>query len=208
MKFLIATLVFILTVGIQFKVAANEPTNSASHSAPHETSKDSKAPEICTTEKTENCAPGSATSSANHSTKKNKHEASSEEKHEQNSSHHNALSEKMNSLFPQKSKNADLSSSPSSVTLNSPAFLAEIKGSSTKLQWKEVSGATQYHVQVATDPNFKWLVTNNHFVKTNSLEITELESGKNYYWRVASVNSQNDSMFTKSLFTSSVFITK
>lgn len=121
--------------------------------------------------------------------------------------HHDEHLANMNSLFPEKQKIAKLSARPSVVDLVSPKFMAKVTGTA-KLEWKAVAGANAYHVQVATDPNFKWLIADDHFVKTNSFEVTKTEAGQKYYWRVAAENTENDSMFTKSNFVSSVFVTK
>lgn len=144
--------------------------------------------EVCTAENKDHCAD-----------KKNSVHATTEE--------HEKLGERMNSLFPEKQKNPDLSERPTTVKLTSPKFLSKISGNSVKLEWTLVSGATDYHLQVATDPNFKWLVANEFWVKTNSFDVTQLEGAKKYYWRVASIKNTNDAMFTKSLFVSSVFET-
>lgn len=148
--------------------------------------------EVCTAEKTEHCSDTKANA---------KHESAVEAKGEK-------LSERMNSLYPEKQKNPEQIGIPSIVKLTSPKFMTKIAGNSAKLEWTAVEGATNYHVQVATDPNFKWLVTNDQWVKSNSFDATSLEENKKYYWRVASVKSQNDSMFTKSVFVSSAFSTK
>jgi hypothetical protein len=121
--------------------------------------------------------------------------------------HYENLSKKMNSLFPEKQQNAKLSTRPSVVELTAPKFLSKVAGTA-KLAWKEARGANTYHVQVATDPNFKWVVAEDHFVKSNTFEFSKAEAGLKYFWRVAAYNSDNDSMFTKSNFTSSVFIAK
>lgn len=122
--------------------------------------------------------------------------------------HHEKLGKEMNSLFPQKQKDAGFSVPPSVVKLTSPKFLAKVSGATAKLEWAAATGATSYHVQVATDPNFKWLVANELWVKTTSFEATQLEADKKYYWRVAAVKGENDSMFTKSLFVNSAFATQ
>lgn len=122
--------------------------------------------------------------------------------------HKEKLGQTMNSLFPQKQKDAGFSTSPAVVKLTAPKFMAKITGPSTKLEWAAVDGASGYHVQVATDPNFKWLVANDAFVKVNSFDATQLEADTKYYWRVAAVKGENDSMFTKSLFVNSVFSTQ
>ncbi len=122
--------------------------------------------------------------------------------------HEEKLGVKMNSLFPQYKPNPNAVARPSTVKLNSPKFLSEVPAGAVKLEWTPVDGASNYHVQVATDPNFKWLITNDPWVKTNSFDAAQLEAGRKYYWRVAAIRSQNESMFTKSVFVSSVFSIK
>lgn len=120
---------------------------------------------------------------------------------------HGDLSERMNSLFPEKQKDPEMSKVPAVVELTAPKFLSRVEGP-TVLEWKEAVGANAYHLQVATDPNFKWLVINDHFVKATSFEFTQAEAGKKYFWRVAAYNTNNESTFTKSLFSSSAFLAK
>lgn len=120
---------------------------------------------------------------------------------------HNDLATKMNSLFPQPKKNAGLTTKPQDVNPLQPKFLAHVAAGTVKLVWSEAK-ATDYHVQVATDPNFKWLVVNEKFVKGNAFEFKTAEAGKKYFWRVAAVNPANDTTFTKSNFNSSAFLTQ
>ncbi len=131
-----------------------------------------------------------------------------ENKHSPEHGEHNELSKKMNSLFPEKQKDLTISDRPTIVKLASPKFLEVVSGTSAKLNWNQVERATNYHVQVATDPNFKWLVANDHWVKGTTYEVSKLEAGKRYFWRVAAVKDDNISMHTKSLFVSSAFDTK
>ncbi len=182
MKFVVAALVFILALSITPKVVATENG------------------EACTADKKENCVESKTEHKSEHKSEKAGHESKED--------HHEKLGKKMNSLFPQKEKNSSVVGRPSIVKLTSPKFLAKVSGATTKLEWTAVEGANVYHVQVATDPNFKWLVANEHSVKGTSFEATQLEADKNYYWRVAAVKSENDSMFTKSLFVSSAFTTQ
>lgn len=126
-----------------------------------------------------------------------------ESKHE---GQHEDLAAKMNSLFPGKVKNPALATVPGAVELVEPKFLTSVAAGNVKLTWTD-SKAPEYHLQVATDPNFKWLVVNEKFVKGTSYEV-KTEAGKKYFWRVAGFNSANDSYFTKSAFTSSAFSTK
>ena len=133
----------------------------------------------------------------------NNHQATT---HEANSGHKD-LSSEMNSLFPEKQKIIQLGTTPAVVEIKAPKFLSKIT-TPAKLEWKEARGANAYHVQVATDPNFKWLVAEDHFVKTTSFEVTKTEAGRKYYWRVAAYNTDNDSMYAKSNFSGSVFVAK
>jgi hypothetical protein len=121
---------------------------------------------------------------------------------------HEELSKKMNSLFPEKEANLAARKAPEKPALTSPAYFAAIKGNAVKLEWKASEGAEEYHVQVATDPNFKWLVTENFAVKGTSFDLSTLEAGKQYYWRVAAVKPNNWSTFRKSFFATSMFETQ
>ena len=181
MKLFLAVFVFFLTLSLTYKVSAAEV-------------------ETCQASATEKCAPN----------KSEGHENKHAVQHSENSEHgeHNELSKKMNSLFPEKQKDLTFSDRPTIVKLASPKFLEVISGSTVKLNWNQVDRATNYHVQVATDPNFKWLVANDHWVKGTTFEVSKLEAGKRYFWRVASVKDDNISMHTKSLFVSSAFDTK
>ncbi|MEK6627687.1 MAG: fibronectin type III domain-containing protein [Bdellovibrionota bacterium] len=120
---------------------------------------------------------------------------------------HKDLSASMNSLFPEKQPLTELTTTPTTVELSSPKFLSKLSGPA-KLEWKAATGANAYHVQIATDPNFKWLVIDEHFVKTTSFEFTNPTSNTQYFWRVAAINTNNEAMFTKSNFASSAFTVK
>lgn len=120
---------------------------------------------------------------------------------------HGNLAEKMNALFPPKQAEPAKREVPSKPELSAPAYFTKISGDKVTLQWKEVAGADEYHVQVATDPNFKWLVANDYHHKTTSFEATGLEAGKEYFWRVAAVKSTNWSTFRKGYFANSMFAT-
>lgn len=126
---------------------------------------------------------------------------------EAHSGGHGNLTEKMNALFPQPKADPTKNEVPAKPELASPGYYAAIKGDKTTLTWKAVTGADEYHVQVATDANFKWLVANEYSVKNTSFEVTGLEAGKHYFWRVAAVKSNNWSTFRKSFFAMSMFET-
>lgn len=121
---------------------------------------------------------------------------------------HHGLEERMNALFPQPQPKFERRELPVVPELTSPAFHASVSGDKAVLQWKAVEGADEYHVQVATDAEFKWLILDNANVKENSLEVAGLEAGKSYFWRVSAVRKNNWSTFRKSTFTSSMFTAK
>ena len=104
-------------------------------------------------------------------------------------------------LFPTKAAEKAKATPPAAVELISPAFRSQVKAP-IELTWKDSATATHYHVQVATDPNFKWLLTEDKNVHGTKFVFSGAEVGKSYFWRVWAVNSQNDAGFTKS---SSVF---
>lgn len=130
-----------------------------------------------------------------------------DEAHGGGGGHHGDLTEKMNALFPQPQADAEKRKVPEKPELAGPASFSKIEGGKVTLQWKAVEGADEYHVQLATDPNFKWLVANDYHVKATSFDASGLEPGKHYFWRVAAVKSHNWSTFRRSFFASSSFET-
>lgn len=110
-------------------------------------------------------------------------------------------------LFPQPVADKSKVTRPGTPELAEPAFMAKVTGATVTLKWASVPTADFYTVQVATDPNFKWLVTADPLHKTTSLEVKGLEAGKHYYWRVFAGKSDNDAAYTKSLAAKSMFET-
>lgn len=100
---------------------------------------------------------------------------------------------------------ADLSKStlPGRVTLTEPKALAKV-GPTVTLKWTASEGAEVYHLQVAKDPRFKWLVVDNYQVTGDSFETPNLEPGP-YFWRVAGRKPLNEPSYTKGYFTTSSF---
>lgn len=109
-----------------------------------------------------------------------------------------------NALFPHPVANLNKGTPAATPEDLEPAFMTKVSGTAT-LKWKESAGADSYHVQIATDPNFKWLKVDEHFVKGTSFEAKGLEAGHRYYWRVASWKSENMAATNKSGFAKSVF---
>lgn len=108
-------------------------------------------------------------------------------------------------LFPPKQADATLSTPPAKTELQTPKFMDKVSGDSTELTWTAVTGADVYHVQVATDPNFKWLKADDHAVKGTSFKVSGLEKGKKYYWRVAGWKTNNMASTNKASFATSLF---
>lgn len=108
---------------------------------------------------------------------------------------------------PPASENAK---SPTVPTLLSPAPLSEVSGTPIELKWSKVSEASAYALQISSDPIFFQLLVNEPLYKETSytLKDMKLESGKNYYWRVAAVREENQAGTIKSLFNRSSFTTK
>ena len=124
--------------------------------------------------------------------------------HEEKKKHH---AEVLNSLFPEKQPDRAMIQVPAKITLTSPAFLATV-GSEVEVKWDESFGGFEYHVQIATDPNFKWLLVNEHFYQGTSYNFKAPEAGKKYYWRVAGFSKNNTPSYTKGPFSNSAFVVK
>ncbi len=110
-------------------------------------------------------------------------------------------------FFPKKQADKTMATRPEAPELLEPAFMTKVTGGSVTLKWKEVAGSTNYHFQLATDPNFKWLVKDDFLFQGTSYQATGLEAGKHYYWRVAAQKGTNDPAYTKSGFNKSMFET-
>lgn len=111
-------------------------------------------------------------------------------------------------LFPPPQMNKSKTTLPQKTELIEPLFMALIPGTSVTLKWNAVTRAENYHLQVATDATFKWLKVDEAFVKNPSYNLSQLESGKTYYWRVAAIKNSNDSMYIRGPFETSSFEVK
>ncbi|MFN3455263.1 MAG: fibronectin type III domain-containing protein [Pseudobdellovibrio sp.] len=121
--------------------------------------------------------------------------------------------EQVRAILPNKEKQDGTTNVPSKVKLTSPKFLSVVAPAAVKLEWSEVKGATNYHIQVSKDAGFNnrsMYVVEDKNVQGTSFEVKDLEAGVKYFWRVAAVNNSETQTqeFTKSLFSSSAFETK
>ena len=198
MKYIGALVVFILALSLNLKSVAEEA--SAVDSATIDSATCSKeSPDCLKTEKVEN---------KSSEMKHEGHEAGAEHA-EKDWSH--LRHEQISAIFPQKMKNPAVVVRPDKVKLSSPKFLSKISGNTAKLEWTAAQGAKTYHVQVSPDAGFNnrsVYVLDNKEVAGTSVEVTNLEPGKKYFWRVAAVNEDQASMYTKSVFVSSAFETE
>jgi len=110
-------------------------------------------------------------------------------------------------IFKPAANDMSKSARPAKPELLEPTYRAKIGSDSVTLKWSAVSTASAYHLQVATDPNFKWLVVNEESTKVNSFDVKGLEKGKHYFWRVAALKQDNVTTFTKGWFSLSTFET-
>ncbi len=108
-------------------------------------------------------------------------------------------------LYPPKVADKKFATKPAKVKLVEPKNLAQINASTVELKWEAVENATSYRVQVATDANFKWLVSEALDVQETNYSASGLEKGKQYFWRVAGVKRDNDAGYTQGHFTWSSF---
>lgn len=110
-------------------------------------------------------------------------------------------------VFPHKEADLSQSKIPGKATLTAPAYYSKISGTSVKLEWTAAADAEQYHLQVATDPNFKWTIANEQNLKATSFDVSNLEPGKHYFWRVVGVRPNNKAGHTKGFWAMSMFET-
>jgi hypothetical protein len=99
---------------------------------------------------------------------------------------------------------------PGIPKLTAPTPLASVSAGEIKLQWNKVEDASAYALQVSADPIFFTLLVNEPLYKDTSYTVKDLklESGQNYYWRVAAVKEDNQPGTIKSLFNRSSFTVK
>jgi len=189
---------YVLILALTLKAQANE-TNHETTTMPSST---------CTAESDKNCTQATAM----HDDKSTEHGAAT---------HHGPKKaakdwtdkriEQVASILPEKTKAEGLNTKPEKVSLISPKFLSKVPASSVKLEWTEAKGAQNYHVQISKDAGFNnrsMFVTEDKWVKGTSFEVKDLEPGVKYFWRIAAVNSNQETQFTKSLFVSSAFETE
>lgn len=90
---------------------------------------------------------------------------------------------------------------PAAPTLSLPSNGAGNVPLTTLLDWSDVSGASTYNVQVATDTAFTNIVINQSGLAASQYSITSgLNNNTQYYWRASAVNGAGTSPYS-SVFT-------
>jgi len=84
---------------------------------------------------------------------------------------------------------------PGLVVLNAPANNAVNVDLQPSLNWSN-SNALNYVVEVASDSNFNHIVFTDQVTGNTVAPITSLKSSTNYFWRVKSVNSCGESLYS------------
>lgn len=97
---------------------------------------------------------------------------------------------------------------PARVTLAEPKALSKISGTAITLKWNAAEGADAYHVQVASDSRFKWIVSESHNQTGTTYEVSGLQPKQSYFWRVAARKTTNDPGTAKGPFSFSSFETQ
>lgn len=106
--------------------------------------------------------------------------------------------ERHSPFYPKKPADKSLSTRPGKVQLIEPKAFSKVSPGQATLKWEAAKGAESYKLQVATDPNFKWLIVNQNFINATQFEITGLETGHQYFWRVYGVKADNEAGTTTS----------
>jgi hypothetical protein len=112
-----------------------------------------------------------------------------------------------NQIFKQPVTNGALAQPPAATQIIEPAFMSEVKGSEITLKWKPVEGA-KYHLQVAKDPMYKWLVVNEPLVTYTEYSLKQLQPKTQYFWRVYTQKPDNNRGYTKGFPAGSEFEVK
>lgn len=77
-------------------------------------------------------------------------------------------------------------------TLLNPINVAANLGANITFEWNEVLGADSYTIQVSKVNNFSTTIIDDNTV-SNQFDITSLENGNTYYWRVKAINTSEES---------------
>lgn len=109
-----------------------------------------------------------------------------------------------NKVSPQPVADTIQSKAPSPSKILAPNFLEKVKGTEVTLKWEAIEG-TEYHLQVAKDPLFKWLLVNSPNITQTEYNLKDLTAGQQYFWRVYTQKPKNWAGSTKGPAVKSTF---
>ena len=92
---------------------------------------------------------------------------------------------------------ASSASPPARVLLDSPPDNAVDQPTAVMMRWMTAEGATQYHLQVATQNDFSTLVYENMTLTATEQEVSGLAEGQTYFWRVRGLNDVGAGPFSE-----------
>ncbi len=99
----------------------------------------------------------------------------------------------LNGVSGSDSKNLNLVLSvgtPSSPTLDMPAYASLNVALLPTLSWDEVLGASSYSIEIASDFNFLNLIESTNNISGNEYTVnTALDELSTYYWRISAINN-------------------
>jgi hypothetical protein len=64
------------------------------------------------------------------------------------------------------------------------------------LSWSSVFSATHYRLQVSTQSNLRTLILHDSTITSTSRQLTQLEQGVTYFWRVSARNAEGETPFS------------
>ena len=75
--------------------------------------------------------------------------------------------------------------------LNSPRNNDSLLSITNTFVWSKIKGATKYHLQVSSTPNFSHFDIDDPALRSNELTYNNLHYNTKYYWRVRALNSKD-----------------
>ncbi len=66
------------------------------------------------------------------------------------------------------------------------------RATAPQLQWSDSAEADRYHLQIATDENFKQIIVDQKDLKSTKFDTSEWPDIQGYYWRLTSITSDGE----------------
>ena len=94
-----------------------------------------------------------------------------------------------------------VSADPQAPALSAPVADARAVSLAPTLEWAQVADAESYELQVAENSSFSPTVVDRTGIETNSADVTGLDEGTTYFWRVRAVRAAGPTGYSTSSFT-------